>query len=466
LNLANGLEESERLIGSPNDDSTDSNADSQKLEPREHVENHGVADATNCATASKKKLTITQEQSSSVTISLKSSSVNCQGLIPNQADSAFVVEGTRCPHPADSSADISMSNRPVKSLDESIGRGSDEIHSLYAVQSSTALKQHSGQARSPILNPRQVQNNRLADGPSESLSDEMFGETRDLLRLLGLPYLEAPMEAEAQCAYLNQTGVVDAVITEDSDAFLFGAKVVYRNLFFDGKFAEMYDVACIESELGVDRERLIKLALLLGSDYTEGVRGVGIVNSMEILQAFPGDSGLEEFKKWVKSVTLLQDNEPENDEREILSPSSVRQRFCWKHRNMKRNWEIPGTFPSLAVADAYWHPEVDKSVTPFAWKPIDVEGLQKFCWDKFGWDERKFVEATGPVLKQMRYFAERESELQQSVIEDFFKPHRFAKIRSERLKLAIKGVAGDNATLLIPEPEGLKRRAKRRRMAE
>lgn len=46
---------------------------------------------------------------------------------------------------------------------------------------------------------------------------------------------------------------------------------------------------------------LIQLALLLGSDYTEGIHGIGIVNAVEVVHAFPGESGLEAFRKWVLS---------------------------------------------------------------------------------------------------------------------------------------------------------------------
>lgn len=45
--------------------------------------------------------------------------------------------------------------------------------------------------------------------------------------------------------------------------------------------------------------KLIQLALLLGSDYTEGVHGIGIVNAVEVVNAFPGEDGLEDFKEWV-----------------------------------------------------------------------------------------------------------------------------------------------------------------------
>jgi 5'-3' exonuclease len=292
---------------------------------------------------------------------------------------------------------------------------------------------------------------RALQGAAESISDEMYGETRDLLRLFGLPYLEAPMEAEAQCAFLNEKGLVDAILTEDSDAFLFGAKVVYRHLFREGadKFAESYDISSIMSELGVDREGLVKLAMLLGSDYTSGVRGIGIVNAMEILQAFPGMNGMREFKEWTETVTLM-DKKPADEMLEGLSAEAVRRRFCWKHRNMKRNWELHDSFPNPNVVDAYMKPQVDTSETSFTWRSIDVDGLAQFCWEKFGWGSEKFEEATGPVLKQVGLF--RDSGPQQARIDDYFKPHRFAKIRSVRLQSAVLGVAGENAGPLMAFP--------------
>lgn len=94
-------------------------------------------------------------------------------------------------------------------------------------------------------------------------------------------------------------GLVDGVITEDSDVLLFGATKVYRNIFEKNKFAEFYDMKIIEREMGLEREDLIKMALFMGSDYTIGVRGIAAVNAIEIINSFPGKDGLERFKKWV-----------------------------------------------------------------------------------------------------------------------------------------------------------------------
>ena len=58
--------------------------------------------------------------------------------------------------------------------------------------------------------------------------------------MFGLPYIIAPMEAEAQCAYLELAGLVDGVVTDDSDVLLFGARSVYKNIFDERKYVETY----------------------------------------------------------------------------------------------------------------------------------------------------------------------------------------------------------------------------------
>jgi DNA excision repair protein ERCC-5 len=61
-----------------------------------------------------------------------------------------------------------------------------------------------------------------------------FDEVKFLLSIFGIPWVEAPGESEAQCAYLEHLRLVDFVVTDDSDAFLFGAKRVIKGLFDKG----------------------------------------------------------------------------------------------------------------------------------------------------------------------------------------------------------------------------------------
>jgi len=69
---------------------------------------------------------------------------------------------------------------------------------------------------------------RKQAGISDTPTGAMYGECQELLQMFGLPYIIAPMEAEAQCAWLDQHGLVDGVVTDDNDVFLFGGQHIYR----------------------------------------------------------------------------------------------------------------------------------------------------------------------------------------------------------------------------------------------
>ena len=70
--------------------------------------------------------------------------------------------------------------------------------------------------------------------------------------MFGLPYIIAPMEAEAQCAYMEMLNLVDGVVTDDSDVFLFGARNVYKNIFDDRKYVETYFMKVCSSSPGLN----------------------------------------------------------------------------------------------------------------------------------------------------------------------------------------------------------------------
>ena len=142
---------------------------------------------------------------------------------------------------------------------------------------------------------------------SDDITQQMVGQIQMMLRLFGIPYVTAPMEAEAQCATLVALGLVEGIITDDSDVFLFGGERVYRNMFNQSKTVECFLAADLARELGLDRDSLVRLACLLGSDYTDGLPGVGPVIAMELLKEFPGEDGLHCFKDWWRKVQSGRD---------------------------------------------------------------------------------------------------------------------------------------------------------------
>lgn len=104
-----------------------------------------------------------------------------------------------------------------------------------------------------------------------SITERMTNECMDLLKLFGIPYIVAPMEAEAQCAFLNQIELTDGTITDDSDIWLFGGQTVYKNFFDQNKYVQEFKAANIERLFHVDRHKMIQMSILVGSDYTSGM---------------------------------------------------------------------------------------------------------------------------------------------------------------------------------------------------
>ena len=256
---------------------------------------------------------------------------------------------------------------------------------------------------------RQLRNQQKKDRrDADEVTQVMITECQALLRLFGIPYITAPMEAEAQCAELVSLGLVDGIVTDDSDTFLFGGTRVYKNMFNSNKFVECYLGVDIEKELSLSREQLISLAQLLGSDYTEGLPGVGPVTAVEILSEFPGKAGLEDFKEWWKDV------QSQTRAKAADASSSFRKKF---RKAQAAKLFLPPGFPNPAVYEAYLQPEVDSDSESFQWGVPDVEGLRQFLMATIGWSKERTDEVLVPVIKDMN---KRDVEGTQSNITRFF----------------------------------------------
>jgi 5'-3' exonuclease len=205
----------------------------------------------------------------------------------------------------------------------------------------------------------------------ETISDDMLLEVKQLLQLFGIPYIEAPSEAEAQCAVLESLGLVDGIVTEDSDVFVFGGKTVYKNIFEEQKYAEVYNAADAEREMKLGRNSMVALAMLLGGDYTEGAKGVGIVNAMEVLDTFDVSrsvqDGLKNFRTWLDGFNPPEVHAEEGEDSEVISQKVKESAFHMKHMSARTRWTVPQNFPAETVIKAYVDPVVDKSTDPFKW---------------------------------------------------------------------------------------------------
>lgn len=240
---------------------------------------------------------------------------------------------------------------------------------------------------------RQLRNQQKKDRrDADEVTQIMVTECQALLSLFGIPYITAPMEAEAQCAELVNMGLVDGIVTDDSDIFLFGGTRVYKNMFNSNKLVECYLAGDLEKELSLSREQLISIAHLLGSDYTEGIPGIGPVTAIEILSEFPGRNGLDNFKEWWAEVQA-NPNRPKDAE-----SSAFRRKF--RKTNAAKLF-LPPSFPSPPVYDAYMEPEVDKDPQQFQWGVPDLEGLRRFLMATIGWSQERTDEVLVPVIRDM-----------------------------------------------------------------
>ncbi|NXN23949.1 ERCC5 protein, partial [Nycticryphes semicollaris] len=283
-------------------------------------------------------------------------------------------------------------------------------------------------AEQNMLQAQQQQQERVA----ASVTGQMFLESQELLRLFGIPYIEAPMEAEAQCAVLDLTDQTSGTITDDSDVWLFGARHVYKNFFSQNKYVEYYQCVDFQNQLGLDRSKLINLAYLLGSDYTEGIPNVGFVTAMEILNEFPGH-GLEPLLKFAEWWNEAQKNKK-------LRPNP----HDTKVKKKLRELQLSSGFPNPAVAEAYLKPVVDETRGSFTWGKPDVEQIREypfipsltfcmFCQNHFGWARTKVDEILSPVIKQLNL---QQTQLR---IDSFFRleQHEKQAIKSQRLRRAV-----------------------------
>ncbi|KAI5965622.1 RAD2 [Candida pseudojiufengensis] len=249
---------------------------------------------------------------------------------------------------------------------------------------------------------------------SDEVTENMIHDVQELLKRFGIPFITAPMEAEAQCAELLKIGLVDGIITDDSDCFLFGGDKIYKNMFNQKQFVECYFKDDVEQKIGLSQVNLIELALLLGSDYTEGIKGIGPVLAMEILAEF---GSLKNFKKWFDLHTKSN-----KDKKEL---NSLEKNLLAKVKNGKLY--LPDGFPDKVVFEAYELPQVDSDRSEFKWGVPNLDQIRSFLMFNVGWTQERVDEIMIPLIRDLN---KKKAEGTQSTIGEFF-PQEYIQSRKE-----------------------------------
>ena len=130
------------------------------------------------------------------------------------------------------------------------------------------------------------------------LTPEMVAEARELLRLMGVPIVQAPSEAEAQAARIAQRGDVWAAASKDYDSLLFGAPRLVRFLTISGReflpsrgtsrpiVPETIDLQSMLDALEITRAQLVDIGLLVGTDFHPGIKGIGPKKAVALVKRF------------------------------------------------------------------------------------------------------------------------------------------------------------------------------------
>ena len=131
---------------------------------------------------------------------------------------------------------------------------------------------------------------------TSKITPEILESSKELLGYMGVPVVQAPSEGEALCSFLCQEKVVDYAASQDYDALLFGAPKLIRNLSMSGKKKlpgkqqwievkpEMLELSEVLRELGINREQLIMMGMLIGTDYNSGVKGIGPKTALKVVK--------------------------------------------------------------------------------------------------------------------------------------------------------------------------------------
>jgi flap endonuclease-1 len=150
------------------------------------------------------------------------------------------------------------------------------------------------------------------------LTQPMIEDAKRLLHLIGIPFVQAPSEAEAQCAHIALKGDVWAASSKDYDSLLFGAPRLLRYLTISGReFLPSKGISrplkpelielnkCLE-HWRISREGLIDLGMLVGTDFNEGLKGIGPKKALSLIQKY---QRIENFPNEIKSNIDTQNYE-------------------------------------------------------------------------------------------------------------------------------------------------------------
>jgi len=180
---------------------------------------------------------------------------------------------------------------------------SAEIQRRREVKALAAAKYNEALERKDYVNAK-----KFASATSY-LEDEMIQDSKKLLDLMGIQWIQAPSEGEATAAHLTTTGSVDYAASQDYDSLLFGATKLVRNVTISGKrklpnrnvrvdvIPETVNLNDVLTTNGITRDQLIDIAILLGTDFNpDGFEGIGPATALKLVKKYGTIESIPQLK--------------------------------------------------------------------------------------------------------------------------------------------------------------------------
>ncbi|KAF6817874.1 DNA-repair protein rad2 [Colletotrichum musicola] len=215
---------------------------------------------------------------------------------------------------------------------------------------------------------------------------EHNAECQRLLKLMGIPFIVAPTEAEAQCAVLARAGKVYAAASEDMDTLTFDTPILLRHLTFSEQRKEPIQevhVAKVLEGLGMDRKQFVDLCILLGCDYLDPIPKIGPTTALKLIR----EHGT--LEKLVEGINA----------------------------DPKKKYQIPEDWPYQDARELFFNPDVRQADDPlcdFKWEKPDMEGLVQFLVTEKGFSEDRVRSGGARLEKNLK-------SSQQVRLDGFFK---------------------------------------------
>lgn len=176
---------------------------------------------------------------------------------------------------------------------------------------------------------------RIAEDGLIELTLQQLAESKVLLTALGVPWMEAPMESDAQCAHFVRAGVAYAAVTQDYDIALHGAPRAGRNLTnSQTRKPEILDLEPSLANAKLTREQLVDVAILIGTDYNDGFPGVGPVKAVKLVQKHGDLAGA------LAAIGQRLDNADEIRALFLAHPVDASAKPAWRKPDAKKAGDI------------------------------------------------------------------------------------------------------------------------------